>query len=145
VEARGVAIVLAICAVAVALSANSSSAATKGLGHKFGKSNEQLKTVATALGSLRNPRKVHVKVITGPNFDVSVTFSVECFERKRKPRGSKFDDGAYTITGSATLPIPLPLKKAHKCVISAGGVLYQEGDPGPIRLQLFGTQRKPKQ
>jgi hypothetical protein len=74
--------------------------------------------------------------MTDPSLNVSVTYSVECFKNPTNPKRPKFLDGGFNAAGPSTVRIPLPYKRADKCVVSVGAVLLGV-DEGPIRLQLF--------
>lgn len=93
--------------------------------------------IANAVGSIKTPARIDLRIGAAPKQPVAVNASITCLLRNE---GSKYNLETFSVTPPVTRELKLPVSDAVSCTVSVGAQLTQAGR-GRIKVFLMGTRR----
>jgi hypothetical protein len=93
--------------------------------------------LAQAIGAIKTPAKIGLRLGAAPKQPVTVNASITC---QLTNEGTKSSLDTFTVTPPHTRDLKLPVDDAVSCTASVGAQLTQAGR-GRIKIFLIGTRR----
>ncbi|HVF79047.1 MAG TPA: hypothetical protein VNA28_12185 [Solirubrobacteraceae bacterium] len=89
--------------------------------------------VAQARGTIKTPTRIAIRVSAAPKQTVTVNYQLGCFRNRRVEIGR----GSYRTKPPNTREVPLPMRAAESCIVTAGAQLTRTVGAGRVAVRVI--------